>query len=117
MCPGHSGGFAMKSAVRFLCALLLLAPLSVGAAERNKAELSKKAEAILKTTCYRCHGQEGAVEGGMNFILDIDKLVQRKKVLPGTADKSPLYRRVLNNRMPPADEQPRPSDADKAILK
>jgi WD40 repeat protein len=95
----------------------LLAPMSARAAEPDKADLAKKAHAILKANCYRCHGQEGAVEGGMNFILDFDKLVQRKKVVPGKADQSPLYKKVLNNLMPPSDEQPRPSDADKTVLK
>ena len=53
----------------------------------------------------------------MNYILDLEKLVLRKKVVPGKAEQSPLYKKVFNNLMPPADEKPRPSDADKALLK
>src|SRR5262249_15348952 len=81
------------------------------------AALAKQAQAVLKTHCYRCHGQQGAVEGGMNYILDLDKLVQRKKVVPGSPDKSPLYKKIVNNLMPPADEKPRPSDADRDVLR
>src|SRR5207248_4777533 len=67
--------------------------------------------------CYRCHGQDGVFEGGMNFILDTAKLAARKKIVPGKPDESPLYLRVVKGTMPPADEQPRPSVTDKAILK
>src|SRR5271168_3053851 len=80
------------------------------------ADLATKARAVLKANCYRCHGQEGAVEGGMNYILDFDKLVQRKKVIAGQPDKSPLFKKVVNNLMPPPDELPRPTDADREIL-
>lgn len=107
----------MKPLVRCLVALLLLSPLAARAAEPDRAELVRKAHAILKANCYRCHGQEGAIEGGMNYVLDLEKLVQRKKVLPGNADKSPLYKKVLNNLMPPPDEKAQLAEADKAILK
>src|SRR5262249_47361946 len=80
-------------------------------------DLARKAQAILKANCYRCHGQEGAVEGGMNYVLDLEKLVTRKKVVPGQPDKSPLYKKLVNNLMPPPDEQPRPSESDRALLK
>ena len=82
---------------------------SLRAAEAGPAALSTKALAILKANCYRCHGQDGAVEGGMNYILDRDKLVARKKIVPGNADQSPLYKRVAAGKMPPAGEQPRPT--------
>ncbi len=81
------------------------------------AALPSRAHTILKANCYRCHGQEGAVEGGLNFILDRDKLIARRKVLPGHAEKSPLYRRVAAGRMPPTGQSPRPSPADLIVLK
>jgi WD40 repeat protein/mono/diheme cytochrome c family protein len=102
---------------RWLALLLgcaLAAPLH--AAEPDPA-LASKAHAILNANCHRCHGQDGAVEGGMNFILDRDKLVARKKVVPGKPDESPLFKRVSTGKMPPAGEQPRPSDADVEILR
>src|SRR5262245_19361772 len=95
---------ALSSTV--LSLTVTLAPLRA----REESELAKKAQAVLRANCYRCHGQEGAVEGGMNFILDFDKLVQRKKVIPGSPDKSPLYKKIVNNLMPPPDEKPRPGD-------
>src|SRR5208282_6886728 len=97
---------------RLLAALLFLVAAPAFAADEENAVLAKKVQAILKANCYRCHGQEGDVEGGMNYVLDLDKLVQRKKIIPGQPDKSPLFKRVVNNIMPPGEEQPRPSDAD-----
>src|SRR5207248_1929623 len=75
----------------------------------EQAALASRAHAVLKANCYRCHGQEGAVEGGINYILDRDKLISRRKVVPGQAEKSPIYRRIAAGRMPPPGEAPRPS--------
>jgi cytochrome c553 len=99
-----------------LASLALLAASGRASAGAEPAELARKAESILKTHCHRCHGQDGAVEGGMNYILDRDKLVARKKVLPGKAEQSPLFRRLKSGKMPPAGEQPRPRPADLAVI-
>jgi hypothetical protein len=50
--------------------------------------LPQQALVILKTHCYRCHGENGAAEGGFNFILDRDRLVDRKKIVPGDATRA-----------------------------
>ncbi len=100
-----------------LLVLGLLAHAGPSPAGPEQTELAKQAQAILQANCHRCHGQEGAIEGGMNFILDRDKLVARKTILPGKAELSPLFKRVAAGKMPPAGEQPRPSTADLALLK
>ncbi len=79
--------------------------------------LAARAREILKANCYRCHGQDGAVEGGFNYVLDRDKLVAARKVVPGQPDESPLLRKVVAGKMPPPDEQPRPAAADVALLR
>src|SRR5262245_22145017 len=96
---------------------LVVALTSRTSAVEESPALAAKVHAVLKANCYRCHGQEGAVEGGMNYILDFEKLVQRKKVVPGSPDKSPLYKKIVNNLMPPPDEKPRPSEADREVLR
>jgi WD40 repeat protein/mono/diheme cytochrome c family protein len=97
-----------------LCGLFLGGSLR---AADTPAELAHKAEAVLKTHCHRCHGQNGSLEGGFNYVLDRDKLVTRKKIVPGQIEQSPLYKRIATGKMPPADVQPRPSAADIAIVK
>jgi WD40 repeat protein len=98
-----------------VCVGLLLGIAPVAA--EVPASLGPKAEAVLKAHCYRCHGQQGSVEGGMNYILDRDKLIARRKIVPGHPEQSPLYRRLAAGKMPPPGEQPRPSTADRALLK
>src|SRR5262245_40095594 len=79
--------------------------------------LAARAREVLKANCYRCHGQDGAVEGGFNYVLDRDKLVAARKVVPGKPDDSPLMRKVVAGKMPPPDQQPRPSADDVALLR
>lgn len=108
----------MKSrllASRWLGAFLLL--LANSPAWADDTDLAKKAQDILKANCHRCHGKDGNIEGGMNYILDRDKLVSSRKIIPGQADQSPLYKKLASGKMPPEDEQPRPSAADIALLK
>jgi len=67
-----STGPALWSVLTVL--VLLNGPASVQAQE-DRPDLATKARALFQTHCYRCHGQDGANEGGLNFILDRDKLV------------------------------------------
>jgi mono/diheme cytochrome c family protein len=95
----------MKAMVRTLSWLILPAFVpTASAANPDQTALAQKAAAVLKTHCYRCHGQEGANEGGFNYDLDQKQLIKRKKVVPGNSGKSRLFQRVVSNDepMPPA---------------
>src|SRR5437588_11669891 len=108
----------MSRAVGIL--LGFLAPLcAASAGEREQADLAHKAKAILKANCHRCHGQDGANEGGFNFVLDARQLVNRRKVVPGDPAKSRMLRRIADpdDPMPPADEKVRPSKDDIVLLR
>ena len=96
----------------------LLLPSSVAFAE-EKGELAGRARQILQTNCYRCHGQDGAVEGGMNYVSDLSKLVSRKKIVPGEPGKSKIYKRLTSktNPMPPEEEKLRPGSADIDVIR
>jgi mono/diheme cytochrome c family protein len=96
---------------------LLLTASVVRAGPAEDAALADKALAILKTHCHRCHGDAGSLEGGFNYVLDFPRLIARKKIIPGRADDSPLFRRVAGGKMPPPGETPRPSEADVAVLR
>ena len=62
---------------------LFLMPPHCSAADDAKT-LAGRAQAILKANCHHCHGQDGSVEGGMNYVIDLKALVARKKVIRGS---------------------------------
>src|SRR6476646_7779493 len=94
-----------------------VAPAAAPHPSAGHAELSRNALAVLKTHCHRCHGQDGSVEGGFNFVLDRDRLVSRRKVVPGDAARSPLLAKVAAGKMPPPDVKSRPTPDEVAVLR
>lgn len=105
--------------VRTLLAVLILGWLGqpCRATDESSSELARKAREVLEAQCYRCHGKDGTVEGGMSYVLDRDRLAARGKIRPGKASESPLLRRIETGKMPPPGETPRPSPAEIALLK
>src|SRR5258708_1625436 len=67
----------------FLLALFTAAGFSRSSKAAEDVDLANKALGVLQTHCYRCHGKDGSLEGGMSFVLDRDKLINRKKIIPG----------------------------------
>ncbi len=83
------------------------------------SDLAQKAHAVFKANCYRCHGEDGASEGGFNFALNLEKL-GRTLVKPRNPGGSTLWQRMAatdDSAMPPAGEDPRPSAADLDVVK
>ena len=68
----------MRPVLPLLVALLALPTGYVRAAD-SPAVLAQKAQAILKANCHRCHGQNGSLEGGFNYILDHDQAAGPQK--------------------------------------
>ncbi len=97
--------------------LILGAGVVAHAADDDKDALAKQAGRILKTHCYRCHGQDGTAEGGFNYVLEPQRLAPRNMIALGRADQSRLYQRVNRGEMPPEEETVRLSNDDIAILK
>jgi tetratricopeptide (TPR) repeat protein len=52
-------------------------------------------------------------------VLDRERLISRKKLVPGDAGKSRLFRRLTSadDPMPPEGEKPRPAEAEVALLR
>ncbi|MGE3807503.1 MAG: cytochrome c, partial [Gemmataceae bacterium] len=98
--------------MRILCALMVcvLAPVSA----RAEGTPAARVRAIFEQHCYRCHGQHGVAEGGFNYVLDLGKLVERRKIVARSPDKSRLLNRMrhADDPMPPLAERVRPSKAD-----
>jgi TPR repeat protein/mono/diheme cytochrome c family protein len=88
-------------------------------------ELASQVKTVFKVNCYRCHGDRGAAEGGMAYITDLAKLVERKKVVPGNPGGSKLYKKIASedDPMPPLtddDNKPitqRPSKEQIALVR
>src|SRR5262245_8958014 len=89
----------------------------LNAQDPKDKEIAVKARAILTANCYRCHGQNGTVEGGVSYLLDRQQLVARKLVVPNDPSKSKLIQRIENKEMPPEGEKIRPTDDELAVLK
>ena len=100
--------------MRFILSSIAVLALSTGA---FADDLADKARTVLQTHCYRCHGQDGSIEGGFNYVLDPAKLVDRKKIVPGKPDASGIVKRIANGSMPPVGEKLRPSDTELSVLK
>jgi WD40 repeat protein/mono/diheme cytochrome c family protein len=99
-------------------ALLFTLVASVAlAAEPDPREIAAQAEQVLRRYCYRCHGQDGAVEGGFNYVVDVPRLIASGKIVPGKPDQSPLWKRLAKDSMPPAGEEPRPAERERALLR
>jgi tetratricopeptide (TPR) repeat protein/mono/diheme cytochrome c family protein len=111
----------MRTLPRFtgFALLSLLAFPVIGRTQPPKQELAAQARKLFETHCYRCHGRDGANEGGVNYILDRDKLVERRKLVPGQPAKSRLFRRITNpdDPMPPTEEKARPTKVDIELLR
>jgi len=101
----------------FVACFVAGALASASRAEQDTATLARQAQAILKANCYRCHGQEGASEGGFNYVLDRQRLVAGRKIVPGDANQSRLFKRLKKDEMPPEDEKPRPTQAEVAVIR
>jgi len=104
------------SARNFLISVALTL-LATPAFADDPKQLAANAQAVLKTHCYRCHGQDGAVEGGINYVTDLGKLVSRKKVVPNEPNASRLFRRIDDGTMPPPGEKIRPTVEELEAIK
>lgn len=79
----------------------------------EQLQLAKTAEGILKKHCYECHGDQGANEGGFNFVMDVRRLIGGNQyVHPSNPDESTLLERIVDEEMPPEGVEPRPIEQE-----
>ena len=65
----------------------------------TQAKLATDAHQILVTYCGECHGQARNFSDEM--LLEYKPLLNEEFVLPGNADKSDLYTKIVDGDMPP----------------
>jgi mono/diheme cytochrome c family protein len=80
----------------------------------SELELARAAaENVLRANCGQCHGpqlSQAAARAGMNYINDIDQLVNEGKIVPLASNDSPVVVRMREGSMPPlGTDGPRPS--------
>jgi mono/diheme cytochrome c family protein len=90
-------------------------------ASDSELELARAAaENVLRVNCGQCHGpqlSEAAARAGMNYINDIDALVNEGKIVPLAPEDSPVVRRMQEGSMPPLNNDgPRPSARDIEVV-
>ncbi len=91
-------------AIRYQCfvaASLLLTAL-LGMSVTAEDDLPTQAASILRQYCSECHAAPGN-EGGIDYITDAAKLIERKKVVGGKLDQSRIWVRLNDQEdpMPP----------------
>jgi len=67
----------------------------------GSSALAQKAFAVLQTNCAGCHGQGSVASGGIDYILDFQKLIANNLAIPGNAAASPIYVDISGGTMPP----------------
>lgn len=86
------------------------------------SELAAQGYQILKTYCYRCHGQRFDVEGFnvLNRSILLDKVPEEDKdlkyIVAGDADKSLMWQRAGVRKDMPPGQNAKPSAAELKIL-
>ncbi len=94
-------------------------PVLLAQSPEAVAEAAAVAE-ILKSACYRCHGESGTNEGGMNYVASLSK-VRDSLVRPGDPGGSLLMQRIDATdqaiQMPPAGEEPRLTAEQTAVVR
>lgn len=96
--------------LRGLVLLLLATP------GRADEALAEQALAALRKHCAACHGSSRPAKGGFGFVLDRDRLVARRKLIPGNPDGSEILERIVRDEMPP-EGRPRLAAGDTALLR
>src|SRR5260370_2449680 len=98
----------MRSTAYHFSAYVILAFASHRAAAADTT-LAVKSRAILKANCSRCHGQESPANGKFDYILDRDKFVALKNLVPANPAGSVLYQRIRKGDTPPKVQHIRPN--------
>jgi mono/diheme cytochrome c family protein len=82
----------------------------------NETELARAAaENVLAANCGQCHGPAltpQQAQAGMNYIDDIDRLVETGKIIPLNSAGSRIIQRMVRGEMPPVTTGKTVTEAD-----
>jgi mono/diheme cytochrome c family protein len=74
------------------------------------ADAPQAAQEALTANCSSCHGNTPNAKAGFNTILDVPALITSGKIVANEPDMSPVYKRLKNGSMPPAEVMVRPDN-------
>ncbi|MCI0684696.1 MAG: DUF1549 domain-containing protein, partial [Gemmataceae bacterium] len=107
-----------RRGVALLACALLACALVNGSAAADGPDFETHVLPILKSRCWKCHG-EGGAKGGLDLRTRAAMVRGGESgaaLVPGEIDKSPLLRRIAAGEMPPAPE-PKLAAEQVAVLK
>ena len=88
--------------------------------ENQTASVEEIMRDLLDGLCGSCHGaeaiREGNVQGGFDFVTDMDRMVEEGWVVPLSSEYSLLVQVMRNGSMPPPGVEPRPTRNDIQIV-
>lgn len=90
-------------------------PNAGGGINSKCVELQAEALDILERNCANCHNAISNT-AGFGFVADRDKLLLSGMIVPGEASESPMFSRMTDGTMPPANATNQPSDEDIAAV-
>lgn len=79
-------------------------------------DIATQVTKILKNNCGACH--DGSDDGGIDYITDLEMLINRKKIIAGDLGKSRIWKRIndADDPMPPEGEEPRPTPEEISLI-
>lgn len=76
---------------------------------------------VFRRLCGDCHGEEairaGNVQGGFDYIDNVDRLVEEGWIIALRSDDSPIIQMMEAGEMPPPGVEPRPTRGELAYLR
>lgn len=85
-------------------------PTGTTGSEPSECEkLAQRTAEILELYCSKCHGPDGTRQAAIDYITDLEQVIERGKVRPGDLESSRIYKRMTEERypMPPMGQLPR----------
>lgn len=110
----------LTTVVSFSFLLPAIAVLGAETPASENVTYEQHVRPILKANCFRCHGEGTESEG--NLDLRLQRLILKggdsgASVIPGDLEQSPLWTRVRDGEMPPAEVEKKLTDAERDLLR
>ena len=81
----------------------------------SSSDEEARAEQILLQYCGECH-EAPANAGDLSVIADVDALIARGSIIPGSREDSPIYARMATGSMPPVSYPEQPTSDEIEVI-